>query len=386
MRILFYLHRFPAIGGIENVTAFLANSFAREGHVVEIISHVGVKGQEDAQVLDSRIRFQSMPESSCTSRSNRKFLFNHILAKKPNVIVFQDSYAPIERNLFPVPDNVPVVVCEHNAPYQGYIEPISWGTTLRSVARKALNPLRSRLRASNMVRRHRKLYEACWRYALLSDRYFGEFKAILQLKDARKLVAISNAVGSGPGKVRKKKNDVLFVGALNYRKGLDMLISSWGCIASRFPDWRLVIVGDGPMRGYLEKSVIESELHNVTITGSTIDPSEYFADAKIFAFPSRREGWPLVVQEAQAYGCVPVLFDSFSAAHDIVQDGDNGLLVPAFDTDAFARRLASLMNADSEIERMSLNAAAVICRYSPENIMQKWAALFAELPGNCGKE
>lgn len=381
MRILFYLHRFPAVGGIENVTAFLANAFIANGHLVEIISHIGVPGQEAAQILDSRILVAKMPESSCRSRNNCNFLKRHVVETKPDVIIFQDSYAPIECNVISLAGLAPIIVCEHNAPYQGYKERLSWGRTPRSILRKALEPFRSRLRDLRLIRRRKLLYSVCFRYILLSDRYFGEFKAMLGLCDSRKLFAIPNAVDTSRIKPAEKKKEVLFVGAVNYRKGVDMLIMVWECIACRFPDWQLVIVGDGPMRQFIEQRVAEMEIPNVRIEGYKMNPAEFFQTARIFAFPTRREGWPLVIQEAQANGCVPVIFDSFSAARDVVKDGETGILVPSFDLEEYICRLSSLMSSPKKIDEMSEKAILSVRDYSPIKILRIWDGLLNEFHG-----
>jgi glycosyltransferase involved in cell wall biosynthesis len=69
---------------------------------------------------------------------------------------------------------------------------------------------------------------------------------------------------------------------------------------------------------------------------------ELYAAADVFALLSERETWGVVVNEAAACGLPLVLSDRVGAAHDLLRDGENGVLLPAGDVDATARALADL--------------------------------------------
>ena len=120
MTILYYLHQFPAFGGIEVVTATLANEFVSQGHKVIIVSHVGTINDCKALNLDESVQLLKMPDEDFRTRANRAFLQNVVLSKSIDVVIFQDSYAPIEGNLLPCCYNIPIIVCEHNSPWSAY--------------------------------------------------------------------------------------------------------------------------------------------------------------------------------------------------------------------------------------------------------------------------
>lgn len=64
-------------------------------------------------------------------------------------------------------------------------------------------------------------------------------------------------------------------------------------------------------------------LRNIEFKGT--QPSEpYYAESSVLCMTSTYEGFPMVLIEAQQYGCVPMAFDSFEAVHDIIEDGENG--------------------------------------------------------------
>lgn len=94
---------------------------------------------------------------------------------------------------------------------------------------------------------------------------------------------------------------------------------------------------------------------------------------------SASEGFPMVLVEAAAFGCVPVAFESFAAVRDIISDGENGALVPPFDLDKYAETLAALMNDDALRERLAAGTAQICENFAPAKIGDRWEALFAEI-------
>lgn len=369
MKILFYLHRYPAIGGIENVTTFLANAFVGLGYEIRIFSHFGVADRPHN--LDGAIGVVRLDQGGG--------LRQEIESWEPDLIIYQDSYAPIEKMLFYPGMSVPVIVCEHNSPFFCYTEPHVSGNRIRDLIERVAFPVVKQLKYLRDRGRRRCLYDKCWRYVLLSDRFFGEFRAVTRISDARKLRAIPNAVLTADCAVAKKRNEVLFVGAVNRRKGCDRLIEIWRQISTKFTDWELTIVGGGPLKDVLENEVNEEGIKRVNFEGWQADSDSYFARAKIFCFPSRREGWGLVLLEAQRKGCVPVAFDSYASVRDIIQDGQNGFLVPPFDEPAMIRAIETLMGNQSRLENFSLAGRRQANNYSPDNIISRWQGVLAEL-------
>lgn len=381
MNILYYLHQFPAIGGIETVTATLANWFAGKGYGVTIVSHIAKNNADKTVALDPRVAVLKMPDAEGVTTRNQKFLRDVVRDKKIDVVVFQDSYAPIERNLslLKQTNDTGLVTVENSAPY------FITGSAMQAVSLKNIlrNPRHFLGRCRRAFRdrmRRRSLYDFSDRYVLLSDRFFGEFRVMAGLGESHKLRAIPNPMASQLKIAeRPKENEVVFCATLTNLKGCDLLLEAWAHIAHDEKDWRLTIVGDGHLREELETMARNLNLPRVEFAGYQSDPSPYFARAKILAFPSRREGWGLVLVEAMANGCVPVAFDSYGAVHDIIDDGVNGLIVPAFDLDGYAAALRKLMDDADVLAAMRSAALRTPTKFSVEKVAARWEALFAEL-------
>ena len=89
----------------------------------------------------------------------------------------------------------------------------------------------------------------------------------------------------------------------------------------------------------------------------------------------------MVLTEAMSFGTIPFAFDSYSAVHDIIEDGKTGVLVKPFSINEYANKLASLMSDEDERNRMSANCITDVTRFSLDNIVNQWEDLFKSLVG-----
>lgn len=220
---------------------------------------------------------------------------------------------------------------------------------------------------------------ACDRFVLLSERFFPAFAPAKKFPG--KVCAIPNpaSFGAADNPLAEKKRELLFVGRLeNGQKRVDLLLRIWARLEARFPAWRLRIVGDGPDAEKLRALAGTLGLERADFEGFR-DPVPYYRNAAIFCMTSAFEGWGMVLVEAAAFACVPVAFDSYAAVRDIVADGENGVLIPAFDCEAYAETLARLMSDAAARERFALAARSRVSDFSASKIAARWEALFTEI-------
>ncbi len=150
-----------------------------------------------------------------------------------------------------------------------------------------------------------------------------------------------------------------------------LLLKIWAKLEPKFPDWSLKMVGGGHEFESIRALAGTLGLKRVSFEGFQ-KPESYYRDASIFCMTSAYEGWGLVLVEAAAFGCVPVAFDSFAAVYDIIADGENGKLVPAFDLEKYAVTLAELMRDNALRERLVRNALRDVEQFSKEKIYARW--------------
>jgi GalNAc-alpha-(1->4)-GalNAc-alpha-(1->3)-diNAcBac-PP-undecaprenol alpha-1,4-N-acetyl-D-galactosaminyltransferase len=166
---------------------------------------------------------------------------------------------------------------------------------------------------------------------------------------------------------------MLAMGRFVPQKGFDLLVSAFVLLADRFPEWNLVIVGDGDLRPSLSAQVEAADLADrVRLPGLVPSPEPALAAADIFVLPSRFEGFPTVLGEAMACGVAVVAFDCFSGPAKFIRQGTDGLLVPPGDVTALADALGQVMASAELRERLGKDATSVVDRFSPAVIMPQW--------------
>jgi glycosyltransferase involved in cell wall biosynthesis len=133
------------------------------------------------------------------------------------------------------------------------------------------------------------------------------------------------------------------VGRLNEVKRQDVLIRSFARVRVRFPEARLLLVGDGPRRADLEALVESLDLTEVTsFTGYQARPDRFLHAMDLFALTSRAEGLPLVILEAWAAG-LPVISTRVGGIPQLIDDGRTGILIEPGDEDALTDSLCRLL-------------------------------------------
>jgi glycosyltransferase involved in cell wall biosynthesis len=134
---------------------------------------------------------------------------------------------------------------------------------------------------------------------------------------------------------------VLSVGRLVPDKGMDVLVRA--VAKADDPRLLLVLAGTGPERTALERLAQELDVR-LLLLGDTpwARIVELYTAADVFALLSEREPWGVVVNEAAACGLPLVLSERVGAAHDLLRDSENGVLVPAGGVEAAATALGEL--------------------------------------------
>ncbi len=129
---------------------------------------------------------------------------------------------------------------------------------------------------------------------------------------------------------------VLGVGRLTPQKDFSTLIRAFA-VVRREHDLRLVIIGEGEMRGQLEKLVKELGLTDfVAMPGRTENVFAYMSRCALFVLSSACEAMPMVLVEALAAGAPVVATNCMSGPREILHDGKFGRLVPVGDVQALA--------------------------------------------------
>lgn len=244
--------------------------------------------------------------------------------------------------------NQPVIVAEHSDPAMTFIGPLWEGL------RKLTYPWADKV-------------------VVLNEKAKAYFPKRIQ----KRIAVIPNPVligtiGTTPEPVVEKQT-VMAMGRLSEEKQLDVLLRAFRLIKERYPDWRVMILGEGPLRGELEAlrdrlSITE----RVDFLGVVKDPHSYLKKADLFVLPSRFEGFPMALCEAMACGLPVISTEYHSGVREIINDGVNGVLVPVKDINSLAATMDRLMGDEAERRRLGTKARDIVHRFGLEKVMSLW--------------
>ena len=125
--------------------------------------------------------------------------------------------------------------------------------------------------------------------------------------------------------------DVIFAGRLIKEKNVDVLIKAINLVRKEVPDVKCMVIGDGPEKGNLKKLANDLEMdNNIEFMGFLENYNDvilYMKLSKVFVLPSTREGFGIVVLEANACGLPVILINhERNASKDLITKGKNGFV------------------------------------------------------------
>jgi glycosyltransferase involved in cell wall biosynthesis len=256
---------------------------------------------------------------------------------------FKDRFGPLERGLDRLARRVPDVIVANSA-----------AVAADTLAREGLDPARLRV-IRNGVAPAEPLAPA-------------------------ERIAIRAGWGFGP-------DDIVAGAVANYRpvKGLERLVRVVAQLHGELPALRLVLIGDGPLRGALEAQAAELGIGPIVrIHGPAPDARRLVGAFDLVLAASEAEGLPNALLEAAAAG-QPIAATAAGGTVEIVEDGRTGLLVPVADEAALAGAVRRLVE-DPEL-RARLGAAArahVEASFGMDRMVAEYAALYEELADRRG--
>ena len=180
--------------------------------------------------------------------------------------------------------------------------------------------------------------------------------------------------------LRDDKLNILFVGRLEKRKGLGDLLRAYRAMKARVPRSRLIIVGDGPLRGRVESFVTRHRLPDVVMAGFVPDSVKprYYSSADIFCAPATgAESFGIVLLEALASG-LPVVATEVPGYMSVLEPGRDSVTVMPQNWRELSASLVILARDPDLRRRMSDYALEKVRRYSWENVAAEVVDVYHE--------
>lgn len=276
------------VGGQEVVTSVLAESFTKQGHNIVIVSF-----NPPARLMKERLP-EDIPfyvlDGFHYSRKNIKMIRNILEKHRIKVVINQWGlpYLPIlVLRKACGKQNIKIVSVYHNDP----------GTNARlKIVEEQIKQVAGKwckiilkikwhiFRIATGVSMH-YVYNYSDRYMLLSQSFVSSFKRFAYLTKNDKVQILPNPITIPSSDFvfdfLQKRKEVLYVGRIDEnQKRIHRIIDTWALLEASFPDWKLIIVGDGVEKRNLVGKVIQLKLNNVVFEGFQ-NPSLYYKRASI---------------------------------------------------------------------------------------------------------
>jgi glycosyltransferase involved in cell wall biosynthesis len=158
-----------------------------------------------------------------------------------------------------------------------------------------------------------------------------------------------------------KGKDILALGGLYERKGFQFLISAMPRVVREYPNTKLHIVGDGPLRGNLQELAKRAGVSENTIFHGFVSSSKLpfmYRASRIVCLPTLHESFGLVLLEGMSSGRAVISTESVGP-QGIISNGHSGIIVPIADTEAIGEALLKLLDDYDMCLKMGLNGRKI---------------------------
>jgi len=354
MKIGFLINDLNA-GGAERATVSLSNSFTEKGNEVDIITF---ENCESFYPLNENINlscagFDEIEHTTSVKRLigtlKRMFQLRKLVrSKKLDVLIgmsFSMTWYAVFATVF---THTKAIGTERNNPYKYY------ATKLYTILRKIF-------------------YHLCDGYVFQTEKSSKFFTEELKNRD----IIIPNAIFNEqiyklePPETREKV--ISAVGRLTEQKRFDVLIDAFAKIADRFPDYNLVIFGEGELRSELEAQCKRLGLEKrIYLPGTNPQAVKLVNRTSAFVLSSDMEGMPNALMEAIAMGVPCVSTRCEMGPEELISNGENGILVDMGDSKQIAAALFKIIIDPEFAEKLSENGRKMIKTHSIETISNKW--------------
>jgi len=378
MRHIAFVHKTFPCSGAEQVTIDIANYLCRRGYRVTILA---VNHREDLYPVGTERLFDvtTLPQGSVKhSRKVAQALRDFILTEHVQAVITYREL--LFARWLKKETGVKMVFELHNTPFYEFLD----------IADKRRENLWKNLFYGCGIEwllrlfyksKYRRVYGWSDAYGVLCPSYREELLRHLGVTSRQhKVWVLPNSIQPAKDVPLTKEKTVVYVGRLTHRdKRVDRLLRIWQQAQNQLPDWQLLIVGDGKAAPQLKALAETLNLERCHFEGYSTHVADYYRRASILCLTSSIEGWPMCISEAQSYGVVPVVFNSFSGAADQIAREDEGILIPPYDENAFARELTALATDDTRLARMRQTVMTKAATYTIERSGRAWEAMFDHL-------
>ena len=351
------------MGGAQRVVSILSNYWAKKGYKVSLITtYTGSK--KDHYSLNKDINLKKItnnpffPKIKFLNLAWKLFSLRKILKEtKPNIIFSFLTRINIATCLATIGLKFPVIICERAwPPFYSLNKSFFW--IYRIIFKKA-----------------KKVIVQTSESMIWMSKNFPANKVELIPNPIEYPIRIDKNKSVSPDDIiLPEKKIILGSARFHKNKQFDLLIRSFSKIHYKYPDWILVILGDGEEKNNLLKLVSDLEINKkVFFPGIVGNVPDWYKRSDLFVLTSKMEGFPNVLLESMSYGLPSISFDCDTGPRDMIKQGLNGILVhPNENETGIINALIKLITDKELRKKFSYESSLLRDKYSVKNIMKIW--------------
>lgn len=175
----------------------------------------------------------------------------------------------------------------------------------------------------------------------------------------------------GLGLKTKKEKVIVSAGRLMPQKNHKLLISAFAKFVKLHPDYKLIIYGEGALRGNLKKMISQLDIPNVYLPGTVKDLWDKVLSANMYIMTSNYEGMSNSLIEAMCLG-IPCISTKVSGATDLIKNESNGILIDVDDEEALLTAMNKIADDSQYADELGTQAAKVYDLLKVDKISNQW--------------
>lgn len=344
-------------GGAERVMSTLANSLAKKGHEVTLLS---LQNTHPVYKLDENVKWRSANIKITPKNKIKKFFIMPIYGIKS-----------FFKYIYIVKEEKPDIILAF----------LSKAITISILAKCMFFPeIATFISERNDVTRDNKLVK--FRKKILFNKVRGIICQSKAVKDYYQSIGIKDnllSVAWNPidlssiylntEELKKRKKRIISVGRLSEQKNFSLLIKAIDIIKDEIKDYEILIIGEGELRSSLEKQVEDLGLETmISFLGVVKQPFQQYGDSRLFLMTSIFEGFPNVLIEALASG-IPTCTTNFSpgTAHEILE---NEYILNTFDEKELSKAILDILKKPENLNVKK--SKRIIKKFSPDEVTNNW--------------
>lgn len=343
-------------GGSERVISLLANALQERGHSVEIIN---INRHDVFYPINKEVKLTFVEEECGSAFIGKKMMWmrSYIKRQRPDVVIpfMTDVECVTLASMMGL--RIPVISSERYDPRASNLQ------------YKTIRWLFLRLTTHLVVQTED--IKSCYSKSLQkrTSVIYNPVREDVSLTPAPSPKGEGNQVEDG------RLNRIISVGRLAPQKNFPMLIKAFAEIKDIFPDWKLLILGEGPDRESLEALVHQLGLDGrVLLPGRSNQVLAELRKSKLFCMSTNAEGMSNALIEAMCIG-LPVISTDVCGAKELLCEPESGLIVPVGDTEALVKALRRVMSDETLMQQMAERNLAKAEWFKQEKIVDQWEKL-----------